>query len=300
MMFVMDLIEIPKNVENWSINIIDSLLNISSLESDEIECKREMTPDLPKAICAMANTSGGFIIIGLDEEKPGFQKRGLSDIDEDTIRQAIGNARFSIEPIPKVSINCITEQDKIYPIIQIHEEISKKPFFVKNTGICYIRIDNSSRHASRDTIMKLFSSLDLKKEVIYLRASFVMLKHNLAGTMKYIKSISPRDMTRPLTIDVSFLRNAIMRNQSFLIENDLFGEITENTRKIGAITILETLDKLNTKIDEYNLSSNADIAIRIKDQMTNPIHSLAPEILEIPKFIDKLISKCDENINAYG
>ncbi len=65
----MNLPNIPPNVDDWDIKVIDSMLNIPNIESENIECKQEITNDLAKSICAMANTSGGFIIIGLEEKK---------------------------------------------------------------------------------------------------------------------------------------------------------------------------------------------------------------------------------------
>jgi len=299
LIFVVDLSDIPKNVERWNFDTINSLSNITNLESDKIECKREMNDDLAKHICAMSNTSGGFIIIGLDQKNHGFDKIGLSDTTEDKIMLHIGNAQVCIDPIPKISINCIEKEGKLYPIIQTHEESSKKPFFVRNTGVCHIRIGNSTRPAPRDTIMKLFSSLDLKKEIKYLRASVLMVKDSLVDNIGYIGSISTKDVTCPSTIDVSFFKDAVMRNQSFLIENDLYGEITEHSRRIGVVTLLQTLDKLNMQIKAYSLSQDVDTKKKIKYLVTDERSSLKSDISEISGLIDELVSKCDKHIESY-
>ena len=88
----MDIPSIPQNLDDWNMDMIDSLLNIPTIESEKLECKREIRVDvLSKSICALANTRGGFILVGLGEKKAdggkksGYEKIGL-DSDEDTIR----------------------------------------------------------------------------------------------------------------------------------------------------------------------------------------------------------------------
>ena len=300
----MDLPNIPTNVKDWDISTIDSMLDIPNIESEKIECKLKITGELSKHICAMANMSGGFIIIGLNEKrcnekKYGFQKIGLDKNEGDTTMQKIGHAKYSIEPLPKISIECITEQDKMYPVIQVHEETSHKPFFIKERGVCYIRIDNSSKPASRHTIMNLFVSLEDRKNVVNLRATMLILKNDLEGTINYITSISSNDQTRPSRIDTSFIHSMAMKNQSFLVENDMFGEITKNTVSRGIITILQTIAKLNEQIKAYNSSLDKDIKEEIKNELTNSSFVLALDLMDLPKFIDKIISKCDEHISKY-
>ncbi len=156
----------------------------------------------------------------------------------------------------------------MYLVIQIHEILPHKPFFIKEKGACYIRIDNSSRPAPRYLIMKLFVGLEDRKNITNLHATLLMLKNDFMGTMNYINSISSDDQTRPSLVDTSFIRSMTMKNQSFLVENDLFGEITKNTVGQGAVTVIQTIEKLNEQIKIYNSTSDATLKKAIKGDLT--------------------------------
>lgn len=81
---------IPEKFNLWTIDDIDSLLNIPESESEKLDFKREVT-DLTRHICAMANTSGGFIVLGIEESETGsFKKIGFSNGDQDEIDLKIG------------------------------------------------------------------------------------------------------------------------------------------------------------------------------------------------------------------
>jgi predicted HTH transcriptional regulator len=78
----------------WTIDDIDSLLNIPESESEKLDFKLEVT-DLTRHICAMANTSGGFIVLGIEESETGsFKKIGFSNGDQDEIDLKIGGMQF--------------------------------------------------------------------------------------------------------------------------------------------------------------------------------------------------------------
>ena len=73
---IMDFPDMPQNVNDWNMDTVNSLLDIPNIESEKLECKREISVKvLSKSICAMANTCGGFILIGLyRKEDRGRQK----------------------------------------------------------------------------------------------------------------------------------------------------------------------------------------------------------------------------------
>ena len=51
-------------------------------------------------------------------------------------------------------------------------------------------------------------------------------------------------------------------------------------------------------IKAYDSSLDKNIKEK-KDELTNPSFALASDLIELPKFIDKIISKCDEHISKY-
>lgn len=68
---------IPTDLTGWTIDLIESLLARKSLESDLFDYKRQLPHPkdkenklrLYKACCAFANSAGGFLIFGVDDDR---------------------------------------------------------------------------------------------------------------------------------------------------------------------------------------------------------------------------------------
>jgi predicted HTH transcriptional regulator len=119
--------------------------------------------DLDIHICAMANTSGGYLVLGVDEHKSGDHLLGFKLIGFDVGIQ-IRNEMVKIEPYPDVAIKNVEDDNKkkFYPILKIEFDDFKKPYFTR--GICYVRLGPSSTRASRTTILNLFTNLSVRRE----------------------------------------------------------------------------------------------------------------------------------------
>ena len=168
----MEVNTIPDTLQDWNLETIDSLTKLRDAESENLDFK-EKPSDLSKHISAFANTTGGFLILGIAPMKDnihkiisGYKKMGFKIGKEDEIGLEISNNCFCISPIPTYEIKHICDDSVFYSVIKIRNEISKKPFFIKNRAQCFIRIDNSSRPAPRSTIMNLFgASIEYRKNI---------------------------------------------------------------------------------------------------------------------------------------
>ena len=295
---------IPQNLDDWDMNAIDSLLGIPTIESETLECKREIGASaLSKHICAMANTRGGFVLVGLGEKrmndgkKSGYEKLGW-DLDEDTINQQIASATHEIEPTPMVEPKCIKDRGKIYVVIHILEEKSKKPFFIKDRG-CYVRICSSSFPASRSIAMSLFEGQEKKRNIASLLASLEILKVELGATVGYMGKISPKDQTRPAPVDVEFVMADVIKNQAFLVENNLFGEISSGYVTQGILKAIQAVRQLNAQIATYNSTQDTNLKKEIRDKITVPHYVLSKDLGISLSIIDEVISKCQSMIDKY-
>lgn len=298
--------EIPDSLDEWDSKTIDQIISFSSIESETLEIKESLT-DLTRHICAMANTSGGIIILGIKEEKDadkkitGFTKTGFEKGREDEIGLAIGENIFSISPTVSYKIKHIPENSVFYSVLKIKNETSKKPFFIKNKGQCFVRIDNSSRPAPRSTIMNLFGvSLEYRKNIEHLRATCIILKESIANTIYYLSGISSRDQTRPAPVDLTLFRNAVMTAENFLSENNLLGKTIPSSKPEGVMTVLDTINQLNAQLKVYNTTFDLGVKEEIRRMLINGDRVLALEIHRIPKFLDKVISKTNEFLSKYN
>lgn len=124
------------------------------IENERTEFKREFTDNILKTVVAFANTDGGKILIGVDDNG---ELIGIKDIDYCYTR-ITNSVRDNISPdvtmFVKYSVN---ENDRIIEITV--SEGTNKPFFLKSKGMrpegVYIRQGASSAPASVEKIRQM-------------------------------------------------------------------------------------------------------------------------------------------------
>ena len=125
-------------------------------ESEIVELKREVTPNLCKEIIAFANTKGGTIYIGYDDE---CNLIGVENAKKelDRISNMIAD---TIEPklILNISMEIVEELGKDIIIIKVLKG-TKRPYYLKSKGMTpegvYIRLGATNKQATRDDIIKM-------------------------------------------------------------------------------------------------------------------------------------------------
>lgn len=124
------------------------------IENETTEFKREYTDSVLKTVTAFANTAGGKILIGVDDEgKPV----GAENID-DCYTRVTNAIRDSISPDVTMFIKyAVNESERTVEIIV--SEGTNKPYFLKSKGMrpegVYIRQGASSVPASVDKIRQM-------------------------------------------------------------------------------------------------------------------------------------------------
>ena len=127
-------------------------------ESERIEYKSQMLEDLYKEVIAFANTDGGVIYIGIDNEG---NLTGIDDVDE-TYTRLTNGIRDAIAPDVTMFVRYVLQDNKV---IQIEVgEGSYKPYYLKAKGIkptgVYVRQGASSVQASPDQIRRMIKESD--------------------------------------------------------------------------------------------------------------------------------------------
>jgi ATP-dependent DNA helicase RecG len=126
-------------------------------EGSNIEFKREYTADIKKEVMAFANSSGGVIYIGRDDEGNPYP---LSDIDE-TLTQITNSVRDGILPDVTMFVGYETGKDGITVTVW---EGTHKPYFLPEKGLkpsgVYVRQGASSVPASFEQIRELIKLTD--------------------------------------------------------------------------------------------------------------------------------------------
>ncbi len=125
-------------------------------EDINTEFKREYVDDIKLTVLAFANTDGGNLYVGIENDGSVC---GVLDPDNDVLR--IQNTiRDSIAPdiMMFVRTSFIDYQDKTVIKIEVQRG-TKRPYFLRNKGICsegvFVRQGPSTVSASYDAIRKM-------------------------------------------------------------------------------------------------------------------------------------------------
>lgn len=127
-------------------------------ESENIEFKSQMVDDIYKEVIAFANTDGGTIYIGIDDQG---NLTGIDNVDE-TYTRLTNGIRDAILPDVTMFVRYILQDDHVIRI-EIGEG-SYKPYYLKSKGLkpagVYVRQGASSVQASYDQIRMLIKESD--------------------------------------------------------------------------------------------------------------------------------------------
>lgn len=297
---------IPKKLDDWNIDVLNELIKLRDIESETFDFKGTEIKDLSRHICAMANTKGGFLVLGIDEDKHnpnsllGFKKIGFDIGRENQINVDIRNQIIQIEPTPEVNTKPLYEDEKFYVVMNVENNVLKKPFCIKNQGQFYVRVRDSSTPASRSVVLELFTNLNQKlQDIASLRSAALLLKKELISTLNRFRSLAPNKSSKVPPIDLSHIRNATLSCEAFLSENDLLGHTTENSLHKGIVTVLHTLETLNVYINGFNIADEVKTRQILQENACNFGFALHNDLEEVPRVLDLIIQASDNFLAKY-
>ncbi len=130
-------------------------------ENIHTELKRKVTDNLKKEIIAFANTSGGKIYIGIDDDG---EVVGIKNVDFE-LTQITNMIRDSISPDITMFIEYKIIRKNDSDIIEINVATgNKKPYYIRQKGLrstgVYVRQGMSTVPASEDNIKKMIKEAD--------------------------------------------------------------------------------------------------------------------------------------------
>jgi hypothetical protein len=181
---------VPDKIEEWNIRRLNELLKIVNVESETLEFKGRDFHSLTHLLCAMANLSGGYVVLGIEQDKPNnrFVKNGFDKGQEEKIGQRIANDMYNVEPTPEVAIkNIYNKNKKFYAILQIKSEDTKKPYFTKDTGQCYIRVSNVNKPAGRSVILNLAMTKMVSQEELHHHTEYLTKIYERLTGLRYYR-----------------------------------------------------------------------------------------------------------------
>lgn len=163
-------------------------------ESERVEYKSQMIDDIYKEVIAFANTDGGVIYIGIDDQG---NLTGIDNVD-DTYTRLTNGIRDAIQPDVTMFVRYVLQENKVIRI-EVGEG-SYKPYYLKSKGMkpsgVYVRQGASSVQASPDQIRRMMKNSDgdvfeemrtMEQELTFKEAESAFRRYKVAfGEDKYI------------------------------------------------------------------------------------------------------------------
>ncbi|OCG24560.1 AAA family ATPase [Gilliamella sp. App2-1] len=190
---------------------INTLADIESLtETEEIEVKSAQGKDhqgqLPKdfwpTYSAMANSKGGWVILGVEEKSNKFNLIGIKDVTK--IKKELVTALNNKE---KVNYNLLTDKDileksidnKTILIIRIHPATrDKKPIYINNSIVnAYIRMNDSDIKCDEAKIRQMILEQDPQGTDSRILDNFTIDDIEIESLQKYRNIFSARHPEHP-------------------------------------------------------------------------------------------------------
>lgn len=181
-------------------------------ETENIEFKLQVTDEIYKEVIAFANTDGGTIYIGIDDNGNAV---GIDNIDE-TYTRITNGIRDAIHPDVTMFIKYTLQENKVIKITV--GEGSYKPYYLKSKGLkpsgVYIRQGASSVPASPEQIRQMIKDSDgdvfedmrsIKQSLSFHAAGKIFKKYNVEFSTKKYRVLGITDNSNSLFTNLALL-----------------------------------------------------------------------------------------------
>ena len=145
-------------------------------------------------------------------------------------------------------------------------------------------------------ILNLFSEVvEKRKNVERLRASSSLLRDEIMRTTEFIEAIDTREPTNTAPLDLNFIRNSVLSSETFLQEKSLWSDKEYDSFPF----VFNTIELLNSYIHKFNELTNVALRTQIRDMVISSGYVYKSNIIQVLKFLEKVIHECDEYLNKF-
>ena len=182
------------------------------LESENIEFKAKLTDEIYKEVIAFANTDGGVIYIGVDDNGNVV---GIDNVD-DTYTRITNGIRDAIQPDVTMFVKYKLEDNRVVKITV--GEGSYKPYYLKSKGLkpngVYIRQGASSVQASSEQIRRMIKVSDgdsfeemrsLEQELTFSQAEQAFQKYHVPFSEEKYNALGIRSVADNLYTNLALI-----------------------------------------------------------------------------------------------
>lgn len=262
--------------------------NIMLLENSTMEFKREYTPEINKTVIAFANTDGGTICVGLDDDGKVI---GVADIDGSMLK--ISNSiRDSIKPDVTLFVEYQQENIDNKTIIKvIVQKGASCPYYLAGKGIrpegVYVRHGASNIPATATAILKMIKETDGEKyediRSINQELTFVEAKKEFQ-TQKISFELTQQKTLGLVNADGIYSNLALLLSEQCIhtIKLAVFEGVAKTVfkdRREFTGSLLGQLNNVFAFIDRYNRNRSNVEGLRRIDRRDYPIDAVREALL---------------------
>lgn len=220
-------------------------------ESERIEYKSQMIEDLYREVIAFANSDGGVIYIGIDNQG---NLTGIDNVDE-TYTRITNGIRDAIAPDVTMFVRYVLQDNKV---IQIEVgEGSYKPYYLKAKGMkptgVYVRQGASSVQASPDQIRKTIKESDgdnfegsrcLEQDLTFSAAETAFQRYGVEFSVEKYRAlgITQNDIYTNLAL---LLSDQCLHTTKIAVFNDEFCTEFRDSKEFGGSVFKQFEDSVN-------------------------------------------------------
>ena len=250
-------------------------------ENERIEYKREFVDDIAKEVIAFANTDGGEIYVGVNDDGTPAP---LSNTD-DTYTRITNCVRDSVAP----DVTMFTKYSLNEGVIKLNVyEGSSKPYYLKSKGLkpsgVYIRQGASSVQASPEQIRQMIKLSDrdsfeemrsLEQQLTFKSAAEAFAKHNIHFSEDKYKALGIVNINDNLFTNLGLIVSdqcshtikaavfADENNTNFIDHREFGGSVFSQIENAFEYIMLNNKTKsIFSGIDRIDISDYPEAAIR--------------------------------------
>ncbi len=218
-------------------------------ETENIEFKLQVTDEIYKEVIAFANTNGGTIYIGIDDNGEPI---GIDNVDE-TYTRITNGIRDAIHPDVTMFVKYTLQDNKIVKITV--GEGSHKPYYLKSKGMkpsgIYIRHGVSCAQASPEQIRQMIKESDgdvfedmrsMEQELTFDSAKKMFCKYNVEFSREKYRVLGITDESNSLYTNLALVLSdqCLHTTKVAVFGNDTNTEFRDSKEFTGSI--FEQLD----------------------------------------------------------
>jgi ATP-dependent DNA helicase RecG len=259
-----------------------------STENVNTEFKREYTPNIIKSAIAFANTNGGKIYVGVDDDGTVI---GIENTDDVMLK--ITNAiRDSVKPDLTFFVLCsVVEKDGKNVIVVEVQKGTSCPYYIASKGIrpegVYVRQGASTVPATTQAILKMIKetsgdkyedAVSLNQELTFEYMSKVFENNNIELNESKFKSMGFLNADNNYTNLAFIFSDQCSYNIKLAVFQGTDMSVFKNRYELSG-SVLKQLDEAYDIIDRYNDTSAEFDRLKRIDKRAYPVEAIREVLL---------------------